>query len=345
MSSNEERDAHLLAALKHAPDAQLQAPPGLSAQILARARQTVAPPPRPSAWQRLWQGFSTPTRWGASGAFATLVLAGFVTLLWQQDRPGPATEERGATAEAPAPVAAPAPAPTAPATVLAEAAAPAAKPAAPSLAQDKQDTLKTLKAPPTPASERQRELARVARAEAEPTMPRPRVAAAADAADAADAAVSTAPTVAAAPPPAAARTQAAPAFKAQSNSGLAGAAATPSAESMSQTRVAPPPWGGTPVAADGFQWQPAGTAVDARRLLAQLALLTAGQWQAAPDAQPAAGTPVLQGPGAGAQASRWWFERREAAWWVLWCGAQGRGCQQAPLVGEPPAGTLLPVQR
>lgn len=111
MSADVERDERLRAALRHAPDAALAAPPDLSAQILAAAHRAAAerapahaPPKRP------WWAFPTPRHLGASGAFATVLLAGVLGLLWRGQQPGP---ETAAYREAAAPVAAPAPRPAA----------------------------------------------------------------------------------------------------------------------------------------------------------------------------------------------------------------------------------------
>lgn len=111
-------DEHLRAALRHAPDADQQAPPDVSAQILAAAHRAAAEPvPRPSAptprtsrWAPWWRGH--PLRLGASGALASVALAGVLTLVWQGGAPGPAAEHAqgdSAPAVATAPTAAPTP--------------------------------------------------------------------------------------------------------------------------------------------------------------------------------------------------------------------------------------------
>lgn len=74
-------DAHLRAALLHAPDRDLQPPPLLSARILAEARRAVAPPPWP---QRLWAWLARPV---PAGAFSSLLLAGFIGLMWREGPP------------------------------------------------------------------------------------------------------------------------------------------------------------------------------------------------------------------------------------------------------------------
>ncbi len=111
---NDERpDPHLRAALRHAPDADLQAPAAIGERLRAAARAAVAAD-RPAPWWRaLWP--TTPLRLGASGAFASVLLAGVIGLLWRGEPP---------PAVAPAPAAAP-PAAAPPAT-----ATPAAPPPA-----------------------------------------------------------------------------------------------------------------------------------------------------------------------------------------------------------------------
>lgn len=121
-------DEHLRTALRHAPDAQLQAPRDVSAQILAAAHRAAAERrPTPAPARRPWWAFGSPRRLGASGAFATVLLAGVVGLLWRGQQPGPETE---LAREAAAPVAAE-PAPAAAAMPAAEPAPTAAPPAPP----------------------------------------------------------------------------------------------------------------------------------------------------------------------------------------------------------------------
>jgi hypothetical protein len=341
MSSGEERDAHLLAALKHAPDLELQAPAALTAQILARARQTVAPAPKPAAWQRWWLGFSAPTRWGASGAFATLVLAGFVTLLWHEETPGPATEGWSA-APVPAAVELAASRPPSPAAqVLAEVTAkPPAVAAPPQRAAKESAKVLAPASPatsssPPPAPERRREPAPLAQGTAaESALSKTQTS------DAAPAPLP-APTPALAP---AAPPMPAPALERAPQAAAADAAAPMSAR-LSNRMSAAPPWGLSPAATDSFLWQPAGTAVDARPLLAELVQRTAGVWRTAPQTQPAPDTPVLLWQQEGNPRGHLWFERRDSAWWVWWCNAQTGSCQQAPLAGDPPAAARLPAQR
>lgn len=119
------RDEHLRAALRHAPDAALQPPPHLRAQIVAAAHRAAAEGPAPAASanparpRRGW----LPGPLGASGAFASLLLAGVIGLMWQGTPPGPAPDAPAAEAAMPSPPAAP---PLAAAPTPAPAAAPPA---------------------------------------------------------------------------------------------------------------------------------------------------------------------------------------------------------------------------
>ncbi len=90
------RDEHLRAALRHLPDVSLQPPPHLRAQLLAAAERAVAAAPAPgpagpAARQPRWRGWR-PLGLGASGAFASLMLAGVIGLIWREDLPGPAVD-------------------------------------------------------------------------------------------------------------------------------------------------------------------------------------------------------------------------------------------------------------
>ncbi|WP_423459535.1 hypothetical protein [Ottowia sp. VDI28] len=113
------RDARLTRALEHAPDAHLRPDPAARAAVLAAARKAVGPvepvTPAPGGW-RAWLGLNRGGRhrmpWNA--AFATVLVAGFVTLLWRGEpvpearmdsmESGPATQA-DVRAEPPAPAA------------------------------------------------------------------------------------------------------------------------------------------------------------------------------------------------------------------------------------------------
>ncbi len=85
-----EADAHLRAALRHAPDAEVAAPADVSAQIIAAAHRSAgeraAPAVRPPTARGRW--WLQP--WGASGALATVLMAGVIGLMWRGETPGPA---------------------------------------------------------------------------------------------------------------------------------------------------------------------------------------------------------------------------------------------------------------
>jgi hypothetical protein len=159
-------DAHLLAALRHAPDHGVAPPPGLSARILAQAQQAVMPRPAGPWFQRWRQGLQALDRLlsqpALTGALATVALATVIGFMWRGGAPvdnGPdwaettfpasvpaasapaADETRAAVAPAAAPPAArvqpparalkapappPSPVPTAPMTAPATEPAPAA---------------------------------------------------------------------------------------------------------------------------------------------------------------------------------------------------------------------------
>lgn len=78
------RDAHLREALRHAPDAQLQAPPQLSALILnearAKARDATPAPTATPGWARSVWGWLT--RPAVATGFAGVMAATLVGLMW-----------------------------------------------------------------------------------------------------------------------------------------------------------------------------------------------------------------------------------------------------------------------
>lgn len=122
------RDARLQRALQEAPDAQLRPHARTRGRVLEAARQAVAPAPPPAWWKALWSAMgNSRAPWNA--AFATVVLATLVTVLWyDREIPGPRSDSP--RPEQPAPTAAPAQ-PAQPAPALAEPAAPAAARAKP----------------------------------------------------------------------------------------------------------------------------------------------------------------------------------------------------------------------
>lgn len=94
-------DAHLRQALRHAPDADLQAPGELSAQILAAAHRAAADGPPRAAARRPWWPWGATWQLGASGALASVLMAGVIGLLWRGEAPGPTREDPTATPAAP----------------------------------------------------------------------------------------------------------------------------------------------------------------------------------------------------------------------------------------------------
>ena len=132
---DEARDAHLRAALRHAPDAQLQAPPQLSELILKEARAKARDPQpvataAPSRARRAWDWLARPA---VATGFAGVMAATLVGLMWW-DQPMDEALPRSPVPAAAPQVEEPA-APAAPAIERSqpapEAAAPSPKPAPP----------------------------------------------------------------------------------------------------------------------------------------------------------------------------------------------------------------------
>ena len=115
--TDEERDAHLRAALRHAPDADMQPPPALSALILkeaqAKARDASTPPRVPRhRLLRVWDWLARPA---VATGFAGVMVATLVGLMWWDQPMDEALPRAPVPAAAPAPQRAPAATPTAPA--------------------------------------------------------------------------------------------------------------------------------------------------------------------------------------------------------------------------------------
>lgn len=296
--SDIERDAHLLAALRHAPDAQAGAPAHLGAQIVAAAHRAVAEPaPRNAPPARRWPWLN---RLGASGALATVALAGVLGLLWRGERPGPAVEDAPTAAPTsvpmpmPAPAAPPEPAPAPPPVQASPASAPSprppARPAPRAEAPLAQEAV---------AAAQQREAAQAAQTRRVEREERAERAAVADAARAA--ATAPRPALAAAPPP-------------------------PPPAAM----PAPPPvpWLAALAAGDAVEWQLEGRPwTPAPDWLHALAEVAAGRAQPADGPPPtAAGEVVLAWARRGEPAARLWLGPQR----LLWCDAASR-CQSAAL--------------
>lgn len=110
------RDAHLRAALRHAPDRALAPPPAVRAAILAAAHAALhgAAPQRAGRWRPRWRALWDLLRQPAAGAaFASLALATVLALMWRGGAPTDAAHE-APLARAPAGVEAAAPQAAAP---------------------------------------------------------------------------------------------------------------------------------------------------------------------------------------------------------------------------------------
>jgi hypothetical protein len=102
--TDQERDAHLREALRHAPDAQVQPPPSLSALILSEARAkvhdtTAAAKPARHPLLALWDWFARPS---VAAGFAGLMAATLVGVMWWDQPMNEALPQRPAPATAPA---------------------------------------------------------------------------------------------------------------------------------------------------------------------------------------------------------------------------------------------------
>lgn len=348
-------DEHLRAALRHAPDAALQAPHEVSAQILAAAHRAAAEaPPAPAAPKKPWWAFRSPLRLGASGAFATVLLAGVVGLVWRgQQAPGPQTE---AAQEAAAPVVAapvvepqpaatsspaadvvprnaaapePPPKPAAPAPVLRQQAAEQALARADALQRDAQATAARLQEATREESRRNADLkvqerARLAKEAKEEVAPPPLRGLAQEAAPAV-AAVPAPPAAATpsppppAPAPAAVAEARAPAPAAAGRSALTG-------QLMARPRPAAP-WMDALAAGAAVQWKVDGEArAPTSSWLYALAEQTQGRWRATANPQPGSGDSIVQWQRGELLLGRLWLGDER----VLWCDAQGR-CEEAAL--------------
>lgn len=84
--NDDPRDAHLLAALRHAPDRDALPPRQVSERILAAARAAVRPPRQTHApwWQRLGAWLVQPR---VAAAFGTLAVASLVGVMWSTREP------------------------------------------------------------------------------------------------------------------------------------------------------------------------------------------------------------------------------------------------------------------
>jgi hypothetical protein len=352
-----EPDAHMRAALQHAPDADAAAPHDISAQILAAAHRQVAERPSPAPVDRKhtgWLGWRWRSPMGASGALATVLMAGLLGLLWRgEEPPGPVSASKAPPAAA-APAAGPSLAPPAdvalPGPQREASARPAAQPplrVEPSISQRKPATEAARQAvqpsreqaPQATAEVAQQASRRAQAALAEDAArktvePRKRLAAAA-------ATPAQQPAVAAPPPPpgqhmADSAVQAAPAARPKppqaAAAGLMGGNALRSERSsqadIAAARASQP---GPPrlQAGDQIAWQTdTGLRAPGAEWLARLEQLTRGRWSVQPDPGPA--------PENGAARLGWQRGNQPVGQLLLltdavqWCDAQ-LACQRAPL--------------
>jgi len=325
------RDEHLRAALRHAPDAALAAPEPVSAQILAAAHRAAAEPAPVAPGRRRWWPLPV-WRLGASGALASVLLAGVVGLLWHEAPPGPASEDDAA----PPPAAAPAGRAMVPPAAKAQQEA-----TAPMAAQPVPAPTPTPTPTPAPAPTEPARTSRLLRTP--PQTPAPGAAGATAALEPAAAAV---PRAAASPAPipqapaldAAGPTQAAQLPRAVAAEGSAATASPPAlsrretpsrAPALAESPAAPPaapmpPWAGAPGPSSGAADLEARDAAAA--WLRELARQTSSPWRDAVDKVPPPEPADFVLSRGGATAGRLWLRDGQA----LWCDAAGR-CQLAPL--------------
>lgn len=329
-----EPDAHLRAALRNAPDAGLQAPTEVGAQIIAAAHRAAGEPALRPAPTRRWWRRGMPWRMGTSGALASVLLAGVIGLMWRGEPPGPARSDPAApaTADQAAP-ATKAAEPATPAEVTAPAAAPTPAPV------------------PSPAAVRTEQAARgnateampaAAQAPAAAPLPAPAPAPAGRAETSATAlpeaarrtadAAAVAPTAPAAPaavqsptPPPVPTGTAAKSLPAARMSLQAPTAHAALAAAEGDLQALP--WARLGLEADAQHWRVDGqTRQVSASWLEALGLRTAGRWRADAQARPAAGALQLQWLAGDTVLGRLWLGEQIAGW----CDA-ALHCQTAPL--------------
>lgn len=155
-----DRDARLLAALRHAPDRDALPPPALSAAILARAREQAKQRAAPRAWRQMLDAWRLPPHLAA--AFGSVAVAAVVGLMWSVNDPEPPARGRPVVEpQAMAPAAAPAsaaqarrvaPAEVAPSSAVAEPSRAAARDLLAKTAPALPATTVPSAAPPSPAA-------------------------------------------------------------------------------------------------------------------------------------------------------------------------------------------------
>ena len=92
-SNDEARDAHLLAALSHAPDRDVAPPADVSAAILGQAQAAVRPPRarRPTWHEGLRTAFRRLLQPAPMAAFGTVAMATLIGVMWSGEEPPEAT--------------------------------------------------------------------------------------------------------------------------------------------------------------------------------------------------------------------------------------------------------------
>ncbi len=284
-SDDDPRDAHLLAALRHAPDRDLLPPVQVTAAILGQAQAALRKPaPRGLSWriafERLWQP-------APMAAFGTLAMATLIGVMWVGKEPPDSTPELrpASVAGAPAAPSTSADAVAAPSQPLVADALRSVAPKATAEAAAKRDAPAVVK-----SSKVQPPAAPVTRPE--PAAPEVRQDAAADRRQAKEAvAEATAQAAAAAPRDAMAKgfTNAVPA-RARGEAATLGAAAAPalpapSIAPLASADTAEPLAAIDAALAAGARWQVSGLAGDRphgdaqRAFWASVRAATQGRWQ------------------------------------------------------------------
>ena len=157
-SKDDPRDAHLLAALRHAPDRDALPPREVSARILAAARAAVQPARAAPWWRRVGAWLVQPQ---VAASFGTLAVASIVGLMWSTREPPAEPAPRQSAAEQAAATSA-----------VASAAAPAVAPS--ELRRDEGDLLaQTTPATPAPKPEAAPRRAKEAKAPVDKAVARP----------------------------------------------------------------------------------------------------------------------------------------------------------------------------
>lgn len=342
-NNDDPRDAHLLAALRHAPDRDALPPRELSERILAAARAAVQPPLAAAPWwQRLSAWLMQPQ---VAASLGTLAVASLVGLMWSTREPpavepGPRQSAAEQTAATAAVASAVVPAATAPAAAASE------------YGSERDLLAQAPPATPAPKAEAVLRRAREAKAPVAKTDARPAPAASAERPAESMAAGRVAAAPAAAPPAARleearaadAAVAADSADSAQASRSRGAAASMPALESSSRQKLAVA--GNAAATADPLAridallaggdatWSSAGRALPhgpaQAAWWAQLRRATGGAWQSAPSTR--ADAAQVQAPSLSLLvAGRGIASIDFAADSVWWCAADRSACWRAPI--------------